>query len=231
MALAAIHPRLCPTPSHAPQFVVLCQPKHFPHMASSSHDDDVMPEPIRFRWGCLLLRISERFDILNNHVEIMSLTGRLVPRGIPHRARPTLAQQMCPHPPANMDLGENQHASWGKCSKCMQRIFYLPKSPSGTEEELHLHQLNKQVLLEKLGVKVTVEDSPAVGPETITSSSSVDGPHLLRRWSAAPSSEEPGQAESQQPGNPPPSGVTLLDLTSWCRACLRAFIPRRSIHP
>jgi hypothetical protein len=200
-------------------------------MASSSNED-VMPEHVRLRWSCLLSRISDRFDILKHHVEIMSLTGRLALTGVPHRARPTLEQQMCPHLPANIALGENQHASWGKCSKCTQRIFYLPKttSPSGTDE-FHLHQLNKLVLLEKLGVKVRrVEDGPAVGPETIISSS-VDGPQLLRRWSAAPSSEEPGQAESQRPGNPPPSSMALVDLTSWCRACLRAFIPRRSIHP
>jgi hypothetical protein len=193
--------------------------KPFPHMESSSNDD-VMPEHIRLRWSCLLSRISDRFGILNHHVEIMSLTGRLALTGVPHRARPTLEQQMCPHLPANIALGENQHASWGKCSKCTQRIFYLPKtttSPSGTDE-FHLHELNKQVLLEKLGVKVRrVEDGPAVGPETIISSS-VEGPQLLRRWSAAPSSEEPGQAESQRP------------WSSLCRACLRAFIPRRSIH-
>jgi hypothetical protein len=199
--------------------------KPFLHMASSSNED-VMPEHVRLRWSCLLSRISDRFGILNHHVEIMSLTGRLALTGVPHRARPTLEQQMCPHLPANIALGENQHASWGKCSKCTQRIFYLPKttSPSGTDE-FHLHQLNKLVLLEKLGVKVRrVEDGPAVGPETIIPSS-VDGPQLLRRWSAAPSSEEPGQAESQRPSR------TLVDLTSLCRSCLRAFIPRRSIHP
>jgi hypothetical protein len=200
-------------------------------MASSSNDD-VMPERIRLRWSCLLSRISERFDILNYHVQIMSLTGRLAPTGVPRLAGPpTLEQQMCPHLPANISLGGNQHASWGKCLKCTQRIFYLTKDPGGTDE-FYLHQLNRQVLLEKLGVITVVGPEPvaaqAVGPKSVTSAS-VDGSQLLRRRSA-PSSEETGQAESQRPSGPR-SGVALVDLRSWCRACLRAFMPRCSSHP
>jgi hypothetical protein len=190
-----------------------------------------MPEHIRLRWSCLLAGISERFDILNYHVKMMSLTARLSP-GVPRWTDRTLEQQMCPHAPANISLGENQHASWGKCLKCTQRIFYLPKSPAGTDE-FHLHQLNRQVLLEKLGVITADGPAPvavqAVGPEPVTFSSSVDGSQLLRRRSAL-SSETPGQAESQRHSDPRP-GVALVDLTSWCRACLRAFMLQRSSHP
>ncbi len=116
----------------------------------------------------------------------------------------------------------------------MQRIFYLPNNPHrrGTDE-FHSQQLNKQVLLEVLGVITADGPEPvavqAVGPEPVTSFSVDDGPQLLRRRSAL-SSEAPGQAESQRPSGPR-SGVDLIDLTSWCRACWRAFMPRRSSHP
>lgn len=198
-------------------------------MASSS--DDVMPEHLRLRWSCLLARIFERFDALNKHVTIMDLMGRLVP-GDRRQADRTLEQQMCPHPPAYISPRENQHASWGKCLKCMQRIYYFPITHLRGTDEFHSQQLNKQVLLEVLGVITADGPEPvvvqAVGPEPVTSFP-VDGPQLLHRRSAL-SLQAPGQAESQRPSGPR-SGVALIGLTSWCRACWRALMPRRSSHP